>query len=135
MVRFAATLIYCLAVSQFAFGDQPVASGGRVHSHSAPVQPNYSHLGCQNGNQACSNDSHSSIFGYKSEKLAELRVRATQLSQRFPYESPLEDSYFFRPYSVTEVSQQKRTGRDPKNPYDNRFLQSIYKPLGTDAGN
>ena len=135
MVRFAASMICYMAISQFAFGDQPVASGGRVHSHSAPVQLGYFHSGCQNGNQVCSNDSYSSISGYKSEKLAELKVRATQLSQRFPYESPMEDSYFFRPYSLTEVSRQKRTGRDPKNPYDNRFLQSIYKQLGTDAGN
>jgi len=135
MVRFAASMICYMAISQFAFGDQPVASGGRVHSHSAPVQPKYCYSGCQKGNQSCSNDSFSSIFEHEAEKLAELKVRATQLSQRFPYESPMEDSYFFRPYSVTEVSRQKRAGRDPKNPYDNRFLQSIYKQLGTDAGN
>ncbi len=133
MVRFAAAMICSLAISNCVLGDPPAASGGRVHANSAPVQYKDVDRECPSEDQYCSKRCSLSIFENQEKKLAEFRIRAIQLSQHIHYQSPMEDSYFFRPYQITEVTKQQRSGRDPKNPYDNRFLQSIYKQQGIDS--
>ncbi len=135
MVRFAAAMIFSLAISNCALGDPPSASGGRVHASSAPVQYRVSDVECPSEEQYCPKRFSFSIFENQANKLAEMRSRASQLSQHIPYQSPMEDSYFFRPYQITEVTKQQRSGRNPKNPYDNRFLQSIYKRSDLESGN
>jgi len=127
MVRFGAAMFCIVAVSQCTFGDEPTASCGRVHSQSTRVQTKNCDRGCQPARENCPENVRFPFFEDRSKKLADLGGRATQLSQHIPYESPMEDSYFFRPYQISEVTRQSRSGRDPKNPYDNRFLQSIYK--------
>lgn len=52
------------------------------------------------------------------------------MHQRMPYWNNERGYYYFRPYHVVHVvTHQEKTaalGRDPRNPYDNRFLDQIY---------
>jgi hypothetical protein len=79
------------------------------------------------GNPSCSCQAKNSIFDELAGNAAELRARSTQLPQHIPYESPMEESYFFRPYLPSDVLKQRKASGGWKNPYDNRFLQTIYK--------
>jgi hypothetical protein len=97
-------------------------------THSSPSND----VGCDEYCQPQSKRRHqnwcSQFLAEQSEKLAELRARRTQMPQHYPYEDPLEDSYFFRPYQVADIARHQAFAPDAKNPYDNRFLQSIYSP-------
>jgi hypothetical protein len=68
--------------------------------------------------------------GWKELHCDELRCRACQLPQHFPFRAPYQGAYYFRPYQFNEIPPQQAiyrtwTGND-HNPYDNRFLQAVY---------
>jgi hypothetical protein len=49
----------------------------------------------------------------------------------YPYFPHAHGYYYFRPYNVLHVLQQQemvaRWGQDPRNPYDNRFFERVYR--------
>jgi hypothetical protein len=57
--------------------------------------------------------------------------------QRMPYWNKERGYYYFRPYHVAHtILQQERSagswGADPRNPYDNRFLDDVYDNWAAD---
>lgn len=60
------------------------------------------------------------------------------MPQHVPYYPNAHGYYYFRPYNAIHILQQQemtaRIGLDPRNPYDNRFLERIYAEQGAGQG-
>lgn len=99
---------------QFVDRDEQVGGGG-----SGPIFCSCSI--CQGRLQQ-----NASFLDRQRQKIGDLTDRRYQLSQHVAYDSPLESSYYFRPYQWRDIEKQQQFVGFSKNPYDNRMFESLY---------